>query len=171
MEGKGDVVAVSNLLRKILQDRYGRYDIQVLPGHKATRSRLAPDTIRAEIEYAHRVVRGGADWVVVIYDIDDDCAADHAAKFPTDLRAVLAIAVREYEAWFIADSDDPARIAKAETVRGAKEEMTKILGRKYSSTIDARKMSSQIDVERVERNSRSFRHLVKVVGELIQGSD
>ena len=167
VEGKGDVQAIADLIRRIAHERHGRYDVKVLKGHKATRSRLSPSTVAEEIEYAHRVVPGGADFVIVVYDSDDDCAAQHAEQFPRRPDARLAIAVREFEAWLLADTDEKSEIDKSGSVRGAKEAMRGRLGRKYRETTDGRKLVHGLDLDRVERNSRSFQHLVKVVGELI----
>lgn len=170
VEGHGDATAVPELVRRILHEKLQRYDVRVLPGYRIPRKTLVSGPVDNRLRSALESERGTSG-VLAVFDADDDCAIELARRFAPNPRVRIAVAVREFEAWFLADSDDPEIVARAELVRGAKELLAKTRLAEYAERRDATRLVHTLDLDRVERNSRSFRHLVKVVGELVQGSD
>jgi hypothetical protein len=130
----------------------------------------------------------GADFVIVLFDADDDCPARMAPRllqWAQDVRAercAVVMACREYEAWFLAGveslrgraairpdatfADDP------EGPRGAKEALESLMesGANYVPTADQAKLSALVDVRTVFARSRSFRHLVNSLEPVVRDS-
>ena len=117
--------------------------------------------------------------------MDDDCATELAKQICGRCQTVgvsvpiaVVCAVREYEAWFLANLDT-IRGASAsdkvvvyegdpEVLADVKEWITQQMpqGRAYKPTIDQVKMSSLVDTPTAHANSRSFRRLCHAVEEL-----
>jgi hypothetical protein len=106
VEGHGEVEAVPILVRRILAERHGIYDPEILKPHRVPRTKVRSEAlINAVTLQARRVGCGG---ILVVIDADDDCAVTLAVDIKKRLPAMteggalveVAIAVREYEAWF-----------------------------------------------------------------------
>ena len=154
VEGFGDVDAVPLLIRRCFESK-GRVAPQIprpirIPKHRL----LAPGELERAIEQAAR--RSGSDGtILVLLDADDDCAKDvagaileRASSARSDRAIGAVLAVREFEAWFLASAESLSGcrgLAQAmeppndpEAVRDAKgwlsERMTK--GRRYAPRVD-----------------------------------
>jgi hypothetical protein len=123
---------------------------------------------------------------VILLDADDDCAAvvaqallDRARAARGDRKIAVVVAVREYEAWFLAAAgslrgvqglpDDLTGPLHPEDVRGAKEWLgSRISSGAYSPTVDQRALTSRFDLELARRNSPSFdkwcREVARILG-------
>ena len=89
------------------------------------------------------------------------------------------VAVREYEAWFLAAIEslrgtrgirlDATSHTDPESPRDAKGELQARMGagRVYAPTVDQAALTQQMDLATVHRRCRSFRRMVRVVGELV----
>lgn len=115
-------------------------------------------------------------WILILLDADDDCPEDLAETIHERAAAVapgrnisVVLANREYEAWFIAAAESldgkrgfasPARVADAESVRGAKQWMSKQIRQgAYHEVVDQPAFSAHMDLQQAHDNSRSFRKL------------
>jgi hypothetical protein len=124
--------------------------------------------------------------VVILFDGEDDCpkklgaqvrawAREAAAGTPCD----VVVAYREYETWFLSaleslrgrcgirtDAVAPASPEAKRDAKGALEEFMPS-DRAYSETGDQPAMSAVFDLGLAHQRNRSFRKLVKVMGEVI----
>jgi hypothetical protein len=76
----------------------------------------------------------------------------------------VVVAVREFEAWFLAGLG----AANSETVRDAKGEFAAMEGISYRETIHQARYAARLDLDVAYTTSRSFRRLVSAVGALVQ---
>ena len=124
--------------------------------------------------------------VVILFDGEDDCPGElgprvrqwaqaAAAGIPCD----VVIAYREYETWFLAAleslrgkcgiSANAVAPANPESRRDAKGALEEFMPphRVYSETGDQPSMSATFDMALAHRRNRSFRKLVKTVGDVL----
>ena len=182
VEGKGEVLAVPRLLHRILRERCGRHDVRVRPPYRLDRghmTRADRHQIAARIMALRLAAFDGDRLLLVLFDADDDCAATIAphlrrslltvvvdgAGLRTDVSVVLA--VREYEAWFLAASESLGGPAVSDTeierIRDCKGFVRRRLpkrGNDYSETVDQAEMTARMDFGQAER-SASFRKLLR----------
>jgi hypothetical protein len=123
--------------------------------------------------------------LIVDGDAEGDCPRAQAPAILGWARAEAAgtacavvMAYREYEAWFLASieslrgkrgiREDATSHPNPEQPRGAKGqlEMRMAQGRSYHETADQPALSAAFDMQPTYQKCRSFRHLVKVFGEL-----
>jgi hypothetical protein len=176
VEGHGDVSAFPALLRHLLNE-LGIYDVEVGKPIRLKRFDLTqPDRLRRAVDMAWRQPR--AEFVIVLFDADDDCPARMApqvlqwAREVRSQQCAVVMACREYEAWFLAAAEslrgtaairpDATYHGDPESPRGAKEALESLMesGANYVPTADQAKLSAVVDVRTVFARSRSFRHLV-----------
>lgn len=112
VEGHGELEAVPILLRRLATEQLGLHSLHCLPPFRLPRSKLMKET-----ELSRAVALGrlkmrdlqAPNLILVIMDADDECPVNvvqalntqHQALFAT-ARTSLVLAVREYEAWFLA---------------------------------------------------------------------
>jgi hypothetical protein len=125
--------------------------------------------------------------LIVDGDAEGDCPRTQAPEILGWARAeaagtacVVVMAYREYEAWFLASieslrgkrgiREDATSHPNPEQPKGAKGqlEMRMEQGRSYHETADQPAMSAAFDMQPTYPKCRSFRHLVKVFGELAE---
>jgi hypothetical protein len=124
--------------------------------------------------------------VVILFDGEDDCPRERGAEVRAWAREVAAgrpcdvvVAYREYETWFLAaveslrgkygirpDATAPANPESRRDAKGALEEFMPA-DRAYSETGDQPAMSAVFDLGLAHRRNRSFRKLVKAVGDVL----
>ena len=192
VEGTGEVRAVPILLRRILGELHGRYDISI---PRSIRARSGGDIVR-HLEYRlQQVSSQGCDAILVLVDTDGDtCPAELAVQLAEragerNLGVPIAIVCpnSEYETWFIASlSNDTGRgirqrlgidvsinaPADVEVIRGAKEWLTRNMrNNRYRETRHQAALTPHIDLDLVRQRSRSFRRLCHAVEELLQAMD
>jgi hypothetical protein len=128
------------------------------------------------------------DAVLLLFDGDaiSDCPSRQAPEILGWAQAesagkpcAIVMAYREYEAWFLASIEslrgkrgirpDAQSHPDPEEPRGAKGRLEECLeeGWSYRETTDQPALSALFDLGPAYRKCRSFRHLVKVFGELI----
>lgn len=189
VEGHGEENAVPGLIRRILWDRLGRYDIPLI---RTIRANGKPDLVkRLEIHLRRAAVRS-PDAILVLVDADDECPVeavgslvDRASALNLRVPVAVVCAKSEYETWFICSlsEDTGERIRErleiassvnvpegAENIRGAKEWL-RGRGRGYSETEDQEPLTYHIDMDLTHSRSRSFRRLCHAVEELVVGID
>ncbi|TFV58332.1 UNVERIFIED_ORG: DUF4276 family protein [Bacillus sp. AZ43] len=180
VEGAGEVKALPTLLRRIAVDT-GTYDLSVPSPWRLRRDRFSRDLGAAAAAAAARV--SGAGGLLVVLDADDDCPVELATHLAGIARervshcpVEVAVASREFEAWFLASA--PALLAHRDVVaqltvpdpdapRGAKEKLEEAMSRKYSPTLHQPAFAALMDMETAASCSRSFRHFREAVIRLL----
>lgn len=190
VEGKGEIEATPLLIRKVLHEHLMAYDIDVRKAISANgRGQLTrEDGVERFVKLAIR--HEACDGVLILLDSDSDCAVNLARGLADRIRSMnfsiptsIAVACREYEAWFLASLDtlcgrliggrpgipagtvfegdvDAARNPKGWLERHFPE------GRAYKETQDMASLTERLDLEQVLSRSRSFNRLVHAVQEL-----
>ena len=184
VEGHGEVEAAPVLLRRLLAEANCQ-NVGVGRPIRRTQSQLrSKEGIQAGVRLA--LLQPECAAVVILFDGEDDCPKDLAAQVRAWARAVAAgtpcdvvVAYREYETWFLAaleslrgqygiakDAVAPANPESKRDAKGALEEFMPP-DRAYSETGDQPAMSAAFDMGLAHRRNRSFRKLVKALGELL----
>ncbi len=186
VEGHGEVRAVPVLLRRLL-DQAGIFNVTVAQSFRGKQSRLLTQQgLTAAIEVAK--LQPECAGLVVLFENEDGCPKELGPRLTSWARAaahplpcVVALPHREYEAWFLASLDslrgkrairgDAQLTCLPEACRDAKGMLESCMnkGAFYLETTDQAALSAQFDFKLAFRNSRSFRHLIKVFGELVEG--
>lgn len=187
VEGHGEVKAAPLLVRRILAERFARFDFSI----KATRALGRGDLTRqGGIEYFLEFARRDSECSATLLLIDaekSDVAcppslaltlADRARVLNLPFPVAIVCAVCEYESWFLANlewirpeylredaefTDDP------ETECSAKGWLSRHMrdGLNYKETVDQVKMTARLNLDHSYQHLRSFRRMVDAVGELL----
>ena len=190
VEGKGDVIAVPLLLRKVLHEKLKNFSFQIIS--QPIRAGAIP-ALRApgKLEYylnlaCMRKRRKECDCIIVILDCDDDCPRDVAKEFITralpyaqgfSCPIAFGFIKREFESLFlnsiasIATKVSPELdLTKIQTtldleeVRDAKGLFRKSLQlNNYKEPKDQTKFVHQLDLTVLHDRSRSYRHVETLV--------
>jgi hypothetical protein len=185
VEGHGEVQAAPILVRRVAES-LGRSCV-VHPVVRQPRTTLlkAGELERAVTLVGNKVGAGGA--VLVMADADDDLACAlgpqllaRAQSVRPDRRIGVVLAVREYEAWFLAaaaslrgrrglphDLEPPPA---PEALRDAKGWLDRQMPRGYSPTADQPALSQLFDLEQA-RALPSFAKLIREVDRLLSPGD
>ena len=184
VEGHGEVEAAPVLLRRLLAEADCQ-NVGVGWPIRRTQSQLrSKEGIQAGVRLARLQPECAA--VVILFDGEDDCPKELAAQVRAWAREAadrtpcdVVVAYREYETWFLAALEslrgqygiarDAAAPANPESKRDAKGALEEFMppDRAYSETGDQPAMSTVFDMGLAHRRNRSFRKLVKVMGELL----
>ncbi len=176
VEGPGDKAAAPVLVRRVLHERLGRYDIGVLQPKQAKGRSGLISRLGDFLRYAK--ITPGCTAILVLLDADKDCPrelgtrlARRASAAGVGIPIAVVCAKPEYENWFLAS--DPAFTGDAEAFSGAKSWLTSIMpqGQAYKETFDQSKLSASIDLEAAFSASRSFRRLCNALEELARCID
>ena len=189
VEGDGEVEAIPNLLRRVLGELHGRYDIRI---QRPINARGKPKLLKRFenfLEYARRDQECNA--VLVLLDGDKDCPRDltgaltqTATRLNLGIPVAIVCAHREYEAWFVASlksgAGDKIRASLGLTETAVYEGDVESIGSPkgwiqvrmpegtgYKETQDQPALTPFIDIEHSRRRSRSFRRLCHAVEELL----
>ncbi len=184
VEGHGEVTAAPVLLRRLLAQAEC-YGIGVGMPIRRTQSQFrSKETVQAAVRLAKLQPQCAA--IVLLFDGEDDCpkelgetvgawAKEAAGDTPCD----VVIAYREYETWFLAAleslrgqygiCDNAAAPANPESRRDAKGWLEDFMPRHraYSETSDQAAMSAVFDMGLAHQRNRSFRKLVKALGDML----
>jgi hypothetical protein len=184
VEGHGEVEAAPVLLRRLLAVAQCHV-IGVGRPIRRTQSQLrSMEGIQAGVRLARLQPECAA--VVILFDGEDDCPQELAAQVrawaleaAADTPCDVVVAYREYETWFLAaleslrgkygiakDAAAPANPESRRDAKGALEEFMPA-DRAYSETGDQPAMSAVFDMGLAHRRNRSFRKLVKAIGDLL----
>lgn len=184
VEGHGEVEAVPVLLRR-LRDEAGIYEADVLRPIRQKRSHLIQ---KSSLQRAIQLARLQPDCsaILIIFDADDDCPKDFAPQLMKwaneaagSIPCAVVMAVREYEAWFLATMEslrgrsgikgDAGSCDNPEEIRGAKEAIERNMqgGFSYMETTNQAAFSAIFDMQKAFQSCRSFRKMVTAFGYLI----
>jgi len=184
VEGHGEVEAAPVLLHRLLAAA-NCSNVGVGRPIRRTQSQLhSKEGIQAGVRLA--LLQPECAAVVILFDGEDDCPKDRGAEVRAWAREVAAgrpcdvvVAYREYETWFLAaveslrgqygirpDATAPANPESRRDAQGALEAFMPP-DRAYSETGDQPAMSAVFDLGLAHRRNRSFRKLVKAVGDVL----
>lgn len=184
VEGHGEVQAVPVLLRRLL----GEAQCNSVEVGRPIRRTQAQFRNKEDVEKAVKLalLQKDCSAVVILFDGEDDCPKEAAEKVRAWAQAAagqvpcdVVVAYREYETWFLSSieslrghcgiNDDAATPNDPESRRDAKGALEHFMPerRAYSETLDQPAMSAVFDMARAHRGNRSFRKLVKVIGEAL----
>ena len=185
VEGDGEVQAVPVLLRRIAQEVSPTDPPRILRPIRVHRSRLIKEgVLEAYVALAaQRVGSGGG--VLILLDANGDCPArfgpallERARTVRPDRRIATVLAKCEYEAWFLASiesiagsrtlSGDLAAPPAAESVRGAKEWLSRRMQVPYRPTADQPALTARFDMALARRRAPSFDKMWRAVISLLQ---
>jgi hypothetical protein len=191
VEGDGEVEAGRELIRRVLYEQLSRFNFELEVGNAQGNGNITtPGGIEKLLERTRRLP--GCKGVIVLLDAEKDhqeCPpalarelAKRAEALGLPFSVVVACANCEYESWFLASLDtirDDYLVPDAKYEGDPEQECSakgwlsrRMRGqRNYKETLDQVKMTSRIDMARVQQNSRSFRRLVHAVEELIDAID
>lgn len=184
VEGHGEVEAAPVLLRRLLAEADCQ-NVGVGRPIRRTQSQLrSKEGIQAGVRLA--LLQPECAAVVILFDGEDDCPKELAVQVQAWAREAAAgkpcdvvIAYREYETWFLAALEslrgqygipkNATAPANPESKRDAKGVLEEFMppDRAYSETGDQPAMSAAFDMGLAHRRNRSFRKLVKAVGDLL----
>lgn len=184
VEGHGEVEAAPVLLRRLFAEAQCQR-VGVGRPIRRTQSQLrSKEGIQAGVRLA--LLQPECAAVVILFDGEDDCPRELAAQVREWAREAargkpcdVVIAYREYETWFLAaleslrgqygianDAEPPPSPESRRDAKGALEDFMPS-DRAYSETGDQPAMSAVFDLGLAHRRNRSFRKLVKAVGDLL----
>lgn len=189
VEGDGDLAAVPELVRRVLQDR-GQHDVQICRAHK--RGEL-PKVLGRFDDYFQTAALEKAP---ILWVLDYDCATcdDPARDLKLLKRRAKAIApdaavefvfmVKEFETLFLADHETVRRVfsdipsgflfpPNPELVRDAKGFLSQARpkGSAYKPTQHQMRLAAQLDLSRLRTRSASFRNFEAAVHRLLPGAE
>jgi Domain of unknown function (DUF4276) len=185
VEGHGEVHAVPILLRRLATEQLGLPGLRCLPPF-----RLARGKFMKENELSRAIALGRLKMrdheapylILVIMDADDECPVNilqllrtqHEALFTT-VRTSIVLAVREYEAWFLAANMNEANHRNLRPVTPVHPNPEGVANPKavfereflkpehtYSETVDQPRFTACMNI-RTALRARSFDKLVREV--------
>jgi hypothetical protein len=174
VEGHGEESALPVLLRRIAAAEARRLILVGRPWREPRQRLLLAEHLGRVLQ----VARARADAALIVLDADDDCAVEIArtirhlaGELAPGFTVLVVVAVREFEAWFLAAAESlrgarglPADLERpegVESIRDAKGWLTSRLPRRYSPTLDQPALAAAIDLAEARPHSRSFRKLIK----------
>jgi hypothetical protein len=184
VEGHGEVEAMPVLLRRLLAEAQCNL-IEIGRPIRRTQSQFrSKEGIQAGVRLA--LLQPDCSAIVILFDGEDDCpkelgsqVRDWALEVASGTPCAVIVAYREYETWFLASieslrgrygiRDNAAALQNAESRRDAKGALEEYMPatRAYSETGDQPAMSAIFDMRLTHQRNRSFRKLVKVIGEVL----
>ena len=187
VEGDGDLAAVPELMRRILQD-CGQFDVQVCRAHR--RGDL-PKVLGRFDDYFRTALLEGAP---ILWVMDCDCTTCNdqardlqqlkqlAQNIDANAAVEFVFMVQEFETLFLADhettrsvfSDIPSEFVfppNPELIRDAKGLLSKARpkGSAYKPTQHQARLSAQLNLNRLRQRSASFQHFEAAVHRLLPG--
>jgi hypothetical protein len=184
VEGHGELEAAPVLLRRLLAEAECHHIGIGRPIRRTQSQMRSKEGIQVGVRLA--LLQPECAAVVILFDGEDDCPKTLAAEVRAWAREAAAgapcdvvVAYREYETWFLAaleslrghygirpDAVAPTNPEAKRDAKGALEEFMPA-DRAYSETGDQPGMSARFDLQLAHRRNRSFRKLVKAVGDVL----
>lgn len=198
VEGEGDVKAFPILLRKLIHEKFDRYDFEVMqPLNTHTKFNIVKQRgLEKFVQHAENKLEcdktseyGG---IVILLDADKDCpkklAIGLAKRISTKYPTVVVVANKDYEAWFLPFISTmagqkisgrlliKAGLSSIETTDGQKGkswiEANDDLSSPYNEPDDQPPLTELIDISNAAlKKMRSFKRLEDAIEELILAVD
>lgn len=175
VEGYGDAEAVPSLVAKTAI-KFGTTAIAANPIRAGEWKSLKQ--VGSFERYLDLALTRRCDLILVVLDLEDDCPVAEAAianerilswKGGRDIRVELVFLAREYETLFLYETsclpvvsdfdipDDPM------SVRGAKERIKSITGKRYKETQDQLRFTKELDLDALYAVCRSYKRFCKAL--------
>lgn len=178
VEGYGEVTALPLLVRRIAMEVFDVAAVDISKPHRVPRNQMTSHILQRAVEtQSARVENLGG--VLVLADADDDDPREleaSLAKAAGGNQVKVSVAVKEYEAWFLASMaslqahrsvrDDAVFDGNPEAPRDAKGELSARMVEKYRETIHQPAFSAIMDISQ-SRRCPSFNSFVRNVGNLL----
>lgn len=185
VEGYGEVDAVPIVVRRVIQDIDPTTHVHIPNAIRIPRSKiLRPGELERAVELAAQKVAGDGG-ILILLDSDTDCPAQRgpellarATAARSDIPIGVVLAVREFEAWFIAAAEslrgcrdlpqDITAPPNVEEIQGAKEWLSRRMppGRAYSETLDQPALAARFDLQaarRLDSFDKFYREVAKLL--------
>lgn len=184
VEGHGEARGFAVLLRRIARERYGT-EVDVATPHRVPKDKMVhrpAELGRAVALQAGRVRAAGHGGLIVLVDADDDepdalTALLERGAGDAQAPVVAVVAVREYEAWFLAGieslrahravHDDATFDGDPSAPRDAKGRLEQLMSMPYDSVRHQAAFNALLDIDATARRSTSFRRLVDAVSSFL----
>jgi hypothetical protein len=109
VEGQGELKAVRTIVQRVGQREAPGLTIVTEPVIRVARSKLVSQKdLAAAVDLTARQLKGNGS-ILIVFDADDDCPAELGPKLQAwasaarqDRHVGLVLAMREFEAWFLA---------------------------------------------------------------------
>ncbi|ASR56126.1 DUF4276 family protein [Cellulomonas sp. PSBB021] len=180
VEGHGEVQGLPVLLRRIAAERHDCNALVSKP-HRVPRGKMThrPTELQAAVRLqAARLPDGGV--LLVLADSDDDEPAQLADDLKQTVdgaavgaRVAVAVAVKEYEAWFLAGVqslrshrsvlDDAAYAGDPELPRSPKDKLAALMVEPYGSVRHQPAFNALLDIDAAAERSPSFRRFLGAI--------
>lgn len=180
VEGHGEVQAVPILLRRVASEIFGVHYVVLPPPFRVKRQLMTRKAGLANAVAVQAARVGEHGGVLIMADADDDCAvtlADEVRRVAAPTPVEVAVAVREFEAWFLGAVEslrghrsvrgDAGFGGDPEEPRGAKGVLAAVMTEPYRETLHQPAFAASMDLHAAQR-LRSFVHLVSCVGRIIK---
>lgn len=176
VEGHGEVAAVPVLLRRIA-GCLGIFDCDIRTPHRIGRDHMTGPKVANAVRMQQSVV-GSAGLVIVLYDSDDDVPDAVVAATRQQLgeglvQALVFVAVREFESWFLAGieslrdagsvTDDASFGGDPEAPRDAAGRLESLMTESYKKTLHQARFTARFDIQKASERSPSLRTFVEGV--------
>lgn len=180
VEGHGEQSASQLLVRRVMHEVVGEFEASLLRPQRRTSIpallvRDGQDLVRFQ-----RVAETESDRVLWLLDHDDGCALDSLreayrilAREVVRKPTAFAFIPKEYETLFLENPEScekyfgvpAAQFYEGRELRDAKGHISRQLprGTIYKPTVDQAGLTARLDFAVLQRNSRSFQHLVRAV--------
>ncbi|AYD89536.1 DUF4276 family protein [Actinomyces lilanjuaniae] len=166
VEGHGEVSALPVLIRRIAEE-HGHYGVRTTQPHRLPRAEMTGSKVAKAVRMQR--LRAGQGGVVVLCDADDD-DPQKVRRLTLEalggIQTVVAVAVREYEAWFLAAAeslrshtavrDDASFDGDPERPRDAKGRLEQIMTESYKETLHQVRFTGVMSLEAARGRSPSF---------------
>ncbi|WP_166846072.1 DUF4276 family protein [Isoptericola sp. BMS4] len=186
VEGHGEVQGLPRMIQRIAQEKCATY-VDAPKPHRVPRATMVhrPEELQKAVRFqAARF--DGPGGVVVLADSDDDDADDLCRVLQESVDAagasrpvVATVAVREYEAWFLAGieslrshgavRDSAAYDGDPERPRNPKLRLEELMYESYGSVRHQVAFNMLLDLDRAAERSPSFARFVESLGSLVRG--
>jgi hypothetical protein len=184
VEGHGEVAAITVLLQRVARKEFPSRRLEVNPAIRVrVGSFLNDKDYRGKyLELAAAKARAKSGAILVLLDCDGaggspSCAAELGARLRDDIEGralgvpyIVALAVQEYESWFLASvtslageaglTDDVMPPPDIERLRDAKGWLKERTMPAYDPISDQARFTRLLDLDLAEKNSPSFRRFV-----------
>ncbi len=186
VEGHGEVEAVPALLHRVAAATGASGRLLVNPPIRVKVGSFLndPEYRRKQVLLASAKAAERKGAVLILLDCDDQCPAQlgpelyrQTRELRNDTPLIVSLAYREYESWFLAAARSfagrhgiPADIAPPadhETIRGAKEWLSRRMENGYDPIVHQAELSRAMDLTEA-RSNKSFDRLFKKLEELFR---
>ena len=182
VEGHGEVHSLPVLLRRVVREMEPSLHLSILNPFRIPRGQLVKeDGLRRAVEFMARKV-GSDGRILILLDADDDLPCQLGPRLLAQARDCrrdrdisVVIAMREYEAWFLAAAEslrghrrlptDLTPPTRPEDIRDAKGWLNQRMSDGYSETLHQPALTELFDLS-AARRSDSFDKLFREVGRL-----